>query len=133
MKLTKQPGGTLAKRLIWTADEKTPGWACSQCQWIFSRLTLLTEIDAKQSYDRLAAESFQKHDCTTYVQRVNQSREVSFAEKARNLIMRGFTPKNAVELTLREIEFEHRGHPTAVEKAQVDAEDFIRRVKEGLI
>ena len=120
-------------RLIWAADGQTQGWACSECQWSFSRPTLLTEMDAKHAYNRLAAESFQRHDCATYAQRVNQSREVPFAEKARNLIMRGFTPKNAVELTLQEIEFEHRGNPTAVEKAHFDAEDFIRRVKEGLI
>jgi len=47
--------------------------------------------------------------------------------------MRGFTPKNAVEMTIREIIFEDRGDPRIIEKAHVDAEDFIRRVKEGLI
>jgi hypothetical protein len=53
-------------RLIWAVDGRTQGWACSQCQWSFSRPTLLTEMGAKHAYDQLAAESFQRHDCTTY-------------------------------------------------------------------
>jgi len=47
--------------------------------------------------------------------------------------VRGFKPKDAVEITLQEIMFEHRGDPATIEKARVDAEDFLRRVKEGLI
>jgi hypothetical protein len=47
--------------------------------------------------------------------------------------MRGFKPKDAVEITLQEMMFEHRENPKLMEKARVDAEDFLRRVKEGLI
>jgi hypothetical protein len=94
---------------------------------------LLTEVDAKNAYDRLAKASFAKHDCSTYAQRLRESQRVTFAEQCRNLIMRGFEAKDAVEMTLRQIMFEHRGDPKIVEKAHVDAEDFIRRVKQGLI
>jgi hypothetical protein len=47
--------------------------------------------------------------------------------------MRGFRPKDAVELTLQEMMLEHRENPKLIEKARVDAEEFLRRVKEGLI
>ncbi len=57
----------------------------------------------------------------------------SFADRARKLVLRGFKPKDAAEITLQEIVFESRNDPHVVEKAQQDAEDFLRRVKEGLI
>ena len=47
--------------------------------------------------------------------------------------MRGFKPKDAFEITLQEMLFEHREYPKLKEKARVDAEDFLRRVKKGLI
>ena len=124
---------TLKGRLIWVADAQPQGWACSQCDWTFSRPTLLTNNDAKNAYDRLAAASFAKHDCTNYAQRAHESSRETFAERARKLIMRGFKPKDAVEITLQEMKFEHRGDPKFIERAHEDAEDFIRRVKEGLI
>jgi hypothetical protein len=34
---------------------------------------------------------------------------------------------------LQEITFENRNDPSAAKKAQSDAEDFLRRVKDGLI
>ena len=46
---------------------------------------------------------------------------------------RGFKPKDAMEITLQEMMFEHRGDPKFIEKAQKEAEDFMRRVKAGLI
>jgi rRNA processing protein Krr1/Pno1 len=95
--------------------------------------TLLSDVDAKNAYDRLAAGSFAKHDCTTYAQRAKDSQKNTFADQARKLITRGFKPKDAVDITLQEMMFEHRGDPKFIEKAQIEAEDFIRRVKEGLI
>ena len=95
--------------------------------------TLLNDVDAKNAYDRLAAGSFAKHDCNTYAQRTKESQKVTFSDQARKLITRGFKPKDAMEITLQEMMFEHRGDPKFIEKAQKDAEDFMRRVKEGLI
>ena len=120
-------------RLIWIADAQPQGWACSLCQWSFSMPTLLTDVDAKNAYDRLAAGSFAKHDCSTYAQRPKDSQRVTFSDQARKLITRGFKPKDAVEITLQEMKFEHRGDPKFIEKAQKEAENFMRRVKEGLI
>jgi hypothetical protein len=47
--------------------------------------------------------------------------------------MQGFQPKDAVQITLQEIMFEHRGDPKLIEAARAAADDFLRRVKEGLI
>ena len=51
----------------------------------------------------------------------------------RKLVAQGFKPKDAVEITLQEIMFEHRDEAKIIEKARADAEDFLRRIKEGLI
>ena len=56
-----------------------------------------------------------------------------FATRARRLVMRGFEPKDAVEITLREISSECKSDPSAIKKAEQDAEIFLHRVKEGLI
>jgi len=81
----------------------------------------------------LASARFAEHDCTKYAQRANPSGSDSFAQRARKLLIQGFKPKDAVEIALQEIMFEHRGHPKIIEKAHSDAEEFIRRIKEGLI
>jgi len=57
----------------------------------------------------------------------------SFAERARQLVIRGFNAKDAAEITMQEIEFESRNDPASTEQAHRDAADFLRRVKGGLI
>ena len=57
----------------------------------------------------------------------------SFADRARLLIKRGYTPKVAVELVLHEVEMEHPRNPRIRERARADAEDFLLRVRRGLI
>lgn len=94
---------------------------------------LLTGAEGKSAYYRLASARFADHDCTRYPPRGNPPEQISFSQRARNLVLRGFTPKDAVEITLREMMFEHLGNPKITEKARLDAEDFLRRVKEGLI
>lgn len=47
--------------------------------------------------------------------------------------MRGFKPKAAVELILRELQVEQGNDQKLVEKMRADAEDFLRRVGRGLI
>lgn len=120
-------------RLIWIADREPQGWACSQCTWMCPKPSLLSGTEGKSAYDRLASAKFAEHDCTRYAPRWTQPEQNSFSQKARNLIMRGFRPKDAVELTLQEMMLEHRENPKLIEKARVDAEEFLRRVKEGLI
>ena len=59
--------------------------------------------------------------------------DTAFTERARMLIKRGYKPKVAVELVLHEMEIEHRNGPRIMEKARSDAEDFLMRVRKGLI
>jgi hypothetical protein len=49
------------------------------------------------------------------------------------LIKRGYRPKVAVDLVLHETEIEYRNNPRIMEKAHADAEDFLLRVRKGLI
>ena len=92
--------------LVWLVEKEAKGWACSQCQWSFSIPTLLNDADAKSAYDRLASAKFSEHDCASHSER-KQARGQTFAERARSLVMRGFKPKDAVELVLQEITLEH--------------------------
>jgi hypothetical protein len=94
---------------------------------------LLTDPEAKGAYDRLASAKFQEHDCALHGKRTGPVDNDSFAARARRLVMRGFKPKDAVEVTLQEIMLEQRSNPKMVEQARADAEDFLRRVKDGLI
>ena len=123
----------MARWLTWVSHQRLTGWACSQCGWTFPVPSLLTDQEAKSAYDRLASAQFQDHDCAAYGQPDVAGDSESFAARARKLVTRGFKPKDAVQITLQEITFENRSDPAAAKKAQTDAEDFLRRVKDGLI
>ena len=124
--------------LIWIEGD-AEGWACSNCRWKFPIPMLLAGDEAKADYDRLAAVKFREHKCEQVAgssvvnQEINQYADTAFAERARVLIKRGFTPKVAVELVLHETEIEHRNNAQIMEKARADAEDFLRRARQGLI
>ena len=47
--------------------------------------------------------------------------------------MRGMKPKDAVEIMLQEIALECRRNPQMMEKARADADEFLRRIREGRI
>ena len=91
------------------------------------------------AYDRLAAGKFREHKCEAETsfsaakQETKRDADSAFAERARMLIKRGYTPKVAVELALQEMEIEHGNDPRIMEKARADAEDFLLRVRRGLI
>ena len=123
----------MARWLTWVSDRKLTGWTCSQCGWTFPVPALLTDPEAKNAYDRLANTKFQEHDCAEHGPRLNMGAEESFAERARRLVVRGFKPKDAVDIVLQEITLEYRSDTGKMAKAREDAEDFLRRVKSGLI
>ncbi len=128
----------MERALIWIGGDAR-GWACSNCQWKFPVPTLLTGEEAKGAYDRLAKAKFREHTCDVGTrlfaaeQETKRDAGVSFAERARMLIKRGYTPKVAAELVLHEMEFEHSSNSTMMEKARADAEDFLLRARKGLI
>jgi hypothetical protein len=128
----------MERALIWIGGE-AKGWACSKCRWKYPVPTLLTGEDAKSAYDRLAAAKFREHKCETGISPFAAEPEtrldtgIPFAERARTLIKRGYTPKIAADLVLHEMEFEHSSNSAIMEKARADAEDFLLKVRKGLI
>ena len=128
----------MERSLIWMESDVN-GWACSNCQWRFPVPTLLSGEEAKGAYDRLAAAKFRQHTCepsntfSSGMPEAKQNTDTAFTERARALIKRGYKPKIAVELALQETEIEHGNNPKIMEKARADAEDFLQRVRKGLI
>jgi hypothetical protein len=98
--------------------------------------SLLTDPDARMAYDRLARAKFEEHLCPkhprTQVAKPTPPDEDSFRSRARELISRGYKPKDAVELVLEEILLEHRYEPKKIEKARADAEEFLSGLRRGL-
>ena len=91
------------------------------------------------AYDRAAEAKFRAHQREEKTglpapeQATQRPADTAFADRARILIKRGYTPKVAVELVLHEMEFEQGNNSRAIEKARADAEDFLRRARQGLI
>jgi hypothetical protein len=125
----------MARSLVWIQDSSDPGWACSSCRWKYPVPTLLGSEEAKSAYDRLAAAKFRDHTCETPTASpaVKSKSEPTFADRARRLIKAGYKPKDAVEVVMQDIILEHGHEPGAREKARVDAEEFLQRVRKGLI
>src|SRR5437016_7492901 len=122
----------MARVLTWVSDRHLTGWACSACDWTFPLPSLLSDPEAKKAYDRLASAKFQRHDCATH-QPVASLDPDSFIARAKGLVKRGFKPKDAADITAREIMFENHDDPDIARKVQIEAQGFLRRVKEGLI
>lgn len=100
--------------------------------------TLLSGEEAKAAYDRLAAAKFRQHACESATsfstaRPAQLDVDTAFTDRARALIKRGYKPKVAVELALQEMEIEHGNNPKVMEKARADADDFLQRVRKGLI
>ncbi|MBV8052684.1 MAG: hypothetical protein JOZ80_15955 [Acidobacteriaceae bacterium] len=116
----------------WLTVAGFQGWACSRCEWNSPMPTLLSNADAKTAYDRLATSKFAQHLCADYPSRLKAT-EVSFTERIRKLVSQGFKPKDAVEILLQEVELEHRHDPQVLEQARREGEDFLRRIRTGLL
>jgi len=122
-----------AREQIWTSHRTFQGWTCSQCEWNYPLPTMLTDPEARTAYDRLAAAKFREHKCADHLARLSISDNESFTPRIRKLVAQGFKPKDAVELFLQEIALEFRNQPKILAQAHEEAEDFLRRVKAGLI
>jgi hypothetical protein len=121
-----------AREQIWTSHRTFQGWTCSQCEWNYPLPTMLTDAEARTAYDRLATGKFREHKCADHLARLTADNE-SFTPRIRKLVAQGFKPKDAVELFLQEIALEFRNQPKILAQAHEEAEDFLRRVKAGLI
>jgi hypothetical protein len=129
----------MARFLVWTEGEGggAKGWACSDCSWKNPIPTLLSGEEAKGAYDRLAAVKFREHRCLSTGFSAPKTESTAdgnvFADRARALIKRGYTPKIAVDLVLHELESEYGSHSRKMDQARTDAEDFLRRLSQGLL
>jgi len=122
-----------ARELIWTSSRTFQGWTCSQCEWNYPLPTLLTDADAKTAYDRLATGKFREHKCGEHLSRLGPADHDSFTARIRKLISQGFKPKDSVELMLQEVALEYRGQPKVIKQAKIEGEDFLRRLRAGVI
>jgi hypothetical protein len=120
------------RELIWISNHSFQGWTCSQCEWKYPLPTLLTDAEARTAFDRLASGKFREHVCAEHLARLEVA-EQGFTGRIRKLVAQGFKPKDAVELFLQEVALEYRGQPKALERAKLEGDDFLRRVKAGLI
>lgn len=121
------------REIVWSSDRVFQGWICSQCEWNYPLPTLLNDPEAKTAYDRLATAKFSGHNCSDHLMRLALSAAGTFTARIRKLVAQGFKPKDAVELFLQEISLEYRNQPSTLAQAQADGEDFLRRVRAGLI
>lgn len=127
----------MGRSLIWIEDDRDKGWACSYCQWRFPVPTLLSDPEAKSAYDRLATTKFRDHKCEAQTPPGSQmplpETDHAFDARARALITRGYKPKDAVDIVLQDLALEYFNDSRRMEKARAAAENFLRRVRTGLI
>ena len=121
------------RTMTWMASAHFQGWICSCCEWNYPLPTLLSDPQAKTAYDRLAAGKFQEHVCANFLSRLKSAEPASFTDRIRKLVSQGFKPKDAVEILLQEVELEHHNEPKILEQARIDGQDFLRRLREGLM
>lgn len=122
-----------AREPLWTVDRSFQGWTCSQCEWNYPIPTLLSDPEAKTAYDRLAAAKFREHNCADHRPRLISPSKDSFTSRIRSMVAHGFKPKDAVELFLQEIAIEYPNEPKVLAQAKAEGEDFLRRLRAGLI
>src|SRR5690242_1726283 len=118
----------MSRSLIWKDAPPDPGWACSSCSWSYPVPALLSDPEARRAYDRLAASKFRDHQCQTQLQAPTdlptaQPTDTGLAERAHVLIMRGYKPKDAVDLVLQEMALEYSGHSSIMERARKESQE----------
>jgi hypothetical protein len=123
----------MARSMIWVADPDFHGWICSDCEWNSAVPTLLQDPDARSAFDRLASAKYRAHVCADHSSRSPSNRPSSLTERMRALVKRGYKPKDAAELVLQEISLEFRQQPGILKQAKEEAQEFLRRVRDGII
>ena len=85
------------------------------------------------AYDRLSLAKFRDHECAEHPPRRASATAPSITERIRRLAARGYKPKDAIDLVLQEVQLEFRDTPEVLQAAHEEAEEFLRRVREGII
>lgn len=125
--------GKEKRTLLWVQGDSFQGWTCSRCGWKTPLPTLLSDPEAKTAYDRLSEGKFRLHVCQDYQRSTPLPESGVFTARLRKLVGQGFKPKDAVEILLLEVELESRGNQEILQRARSEGEDFIRRVRQGLL
>jgi hypothetical protein len=94
---------------------------------------LLTGPEAKSAYDRLSIAKFRAHQCAEHSPRRMSATALSVTERIRKLAARGYKPKDAIDIILQEIQLEFRDKPDILQQARDEADEFLRRVREGIL
>jgi hypothetical protein len=123
----------MGRRMNWAIEQMFEGWTCSECAWTYPIPELLTDPQAKDAYDRMASTNFKAHDCGAIPKERKPLYQEANIERLRKLVMRGLKPKDAVEIMLQEVALERGKNPKAMERARADADEFLRRIREGRI
>jgi len=58
----------MSKRLIWVEGDDFTGWCCSLCPWGITAPRLESTV-AALAFNRLARETFEKHNCAGSIHR----------------------------------------------------------------
>ena len=123
----------MARALIWMSYHDVQGWACSQCEWTYPLPALLSDPEARDAFDRLASAKFKVHDCASHPRTALVEAHEVFIKRMREFVSRGYKPKDAADLVVQDAMLEHRANPELIQRARSEAEEFIRRVREGRI
>jgi len=122
----------MARQITWIENQQLQAWLCSECDWKYPMPTLLSTMEARSAFDRLARASFDKHDCAQYPRSASAGGS-TFTDRVRKYIERGYKPKDAVGLILQEVMLEHRSEPKKIERACAEADEFLRNLRQGKI
>jgi len=122
-----------AREMHWCVDRAFQGWTCSQCEWNYPVPTLLNDPEAKNAYDRLATAKFRDHQCSDHPARLAVAGPESFTSRIRKMVAHGYKPKDAVDLVVQEVAIEYPNQPKILAQARAEGEDFLRRLRAGLI
>jgi len=119
--------------MVWITSRSFRGWSCSDCGWNYPVPTLLSEAEAKAAFDRLALSKFRGHECTEHSERLEYPGRPSVTERIRTLVASGYKPKDAIDIVVQEVGLEFRDKPDVIDAAQSEAQDFLRRMRDGIL
>ena len=85
------------------------------------------------AYDRLSLAKFRDHECAEHPPRRASATAPSITERIRRLAARGYKPKDAIDLVLQEVQLECGQTSKLLQSAHDEAEEFLRRMREGII
>lgn len=119
--------------MVWITSRSFRGWSCSDCGWNYGVPTLLSDPDAKSAFDRLALSKFRGHACSEHSEPVAFSASPSVTERIRKLVGGGYKPKDAIDIVMQEVGLEFRQKPDVIDEAFNEAQDFLRRMRDGIL